>query len=814
MKYTKILLFALVAFFVMFPLTASANDDLEGLEEGDNYVNRDAIDYPTERYTLMDYSDASWYEVGERSADAGGSMLKHSAWAFYLALSQVVLMFVYQLFSLDIVDITKDAVTGITSAVAGGLVTGFGQFALAIFGIGLVIRSYVQQNWAAFMKLTTMVIISMALLFSISSERFDYVSLASGLSTTLENAVMNVNPSLTGDDDISVRNLDDTAVALENKVFHALIYQPYLLLQYGTTDEEEILSEDPERITAWLEQDPRTEEGFEAREDIAEDEYKEYNNYQAASSAGYDQTAYVLTMMLSTIVQGAVYFFIAMLRIMLQFGFIMLLLLAPFAIFLSLFPSFEAVIGKYLRLVGLVIMFKAITMFMILVSVSFISLGYDMTNTSDDLYYRIFIQIVFAIAIIFMYAKRGAVMNMIEGSGLSVEDMGGGRVPGMSRMGQAAKRGAGKVGGVTGGLAKKGVSKVGGKVGSGLKSSGARIKSGISGMSQKTKHAASSGFTAAGAGATAGVSKARAKGSQAVDRFKQQQMGGDPNAENIYAGNSGEREATKQETAKQEAAATREAEQKPSKFRSAKAFISQQQQGGPIGNETYNENPTNHSTGSGSGTGSVIKSKGSVAQTKGNVSSGRGALTNGSTGTKRNASTSTNSSKKQPKRAKMANSNLSSARSKGSKSQGRKSVKQSTKKLDAVRQNAGNKSQQSINRKANSYRQVPPKQGKNLTKGEAQRQVKTQKDPRQQDYRKINESNVRQARTNQSQSVRNADRRPSNHQATNQPKPSRTVSETPRETREPREPRETKQPRDRSERRLGTTSRIGRDRDE
>ncbi|CAG9622804.1 type IV secretion system protein [Sutcliffiella rhizosphaerae] len=426
MKKTIGFLCLVMLFWVVIPTTLFAEE-----------VTRDGQKHHESSYQLMNYSDTNWHEFGENTSNTIASSVKDFMWMINIIISKVVLMIVYQLFSLDIISLTIDAIKSISSSIADGLLSTFGAFALALFSLGLVVKSYIQQNWQAFLKLLTLVLISLALLFSISSERFDYISFVHGISVEVENMVMNVNPSLTGDSFIYSGDINTTAVALENKVFDALIYKPFLLLQYGTTDESAIIQDDPNRITAYLEADPRTEEGMVTRGEIAEREYKIYDNYNISAANGFSQAGYIMVMLLSTVVQGAVYFFIALLRIMLQFGLVMMLLLAPFAIFLSIFPSFETVVGKYVRALGLIVLFKGVVMFFILVAVSFISLGYDMTNTTDDLYYRIFMQIIMSVATIFLYTKRHVVMNMLEGASLSVEDMGGGafRMPRLHRGG-------------------------------------------------------------------------------------------------------------------------------------------------------------------------------------------------------------------------------------------------------------------------------------------------------------------------------------------------------------------------------------------
>jgi hypothetical protein len=392
-------------------------------------TERKAKAHDESAYELMSYADDGWWDVAGKTGSATATAVKNFFWMLNIVLSQITMMVIYQLFSLDVVDMTKDAVHEITAGTAGTLTYNFGLFALSIASLGIVVRSYIQQNWQAFFKLLTLVLLSLTLLFSIQSKKFNYIDLAHGLSTSLENAVMSVNPSLNDDEAFEFKSFNENtarnvSVAIENKVFDALIYKPYLLLQYGTTQERKILAEDSGRIKDYLKADPRTEEGVKKREEISKNEYTDYDNKNIFAGNGWKQAGYILVMILSTVIQGIVFFFIALIRVMLQFAFIMMLLLAPIMIFISLFPSFEALVGRYLKGTTILIVFKSITMFFVLVATSFISLGYEMTNMSDDLYYRIFIQIMFCVAVVFMYSKRHFALNMLEGATPNLQRIG------------------------------------------------------------------------------------------------------------------------------------------------------------------------------------------------------------------------------------------------------------------------------------------------------------------------------------------------------------------------------------------------------
>lgn len=246
-------------------------------------TERKAKERDESAYELMSYADDGWWDVAAKTGSATATAVKNFFWMINIVLSQITMMVVYQLFSLDVVDMTKDAVHEITAGTAGTLTFNFGLFALSVASLGIVVRSYIQQNWQAFFKLLTLILLSLTLLFSIQSKKFNYINLAHGLSTSLENAVMSVNPTLNDDNAFQFNSFDkntakNVSIAIENKVFDALIYKPYLLLQYGTTQETNILSEDSERVNSYLNADPRTEEGVKKREETAQKEYEQYDN--------------------------------------------------------------------------------------------------------------------------------------------------------------------------------------------------------------------------------------------------------------------------------------------------------------------------------------------------------------------------------------------------------------------------------------------------------------------------------------------------------------------------------------------------------
>lgn len=524
----------LAVFLLFIPSTINT-----AFAEGEDQPERESQKYDESRYDLMTYADDKWYEWAQKTGTKAVSGIKNFLWNINIIVAQITLMIIYQLFSLDIIELTKDSIMEIASGTAGSLIANLGMFALAIASLGVVIRAYINQNWQAFFKIVSLLVISMALLFSIQSKNFNYVDLAHNISVSIENAVMKVNPSLTDSTDFEVSegNIgNQVSVEVENKAYQSLLYKPYLLLQYGTTNEDTIneegsLNGEDTRINEYLNANPMTEDGSESRQDIAKREYEDLQNENIFAGNAFTTSAYIMGVILSTVIQAIVFFFLALMRIMLQFAFVFLLILFPFMLFISLFPSFENLISQYIKGIFLVIKFKAMAVFFVLVATSFITISYEMADMSNDIYYRIFIQSIFSIAIIFMYMKRQFVMDMLQGSGLSFSSMGAGE--GMGRQ-SLSRFNRGKEG--TKNIAKKGIG--GAKKGINGAKKGGKVAAKTIGTANAARNKASNMYDQAGRYAATKADSARSKVGEkmnkARDYVSQVQQGEIPNHDNPY----------------------------------------------------------------------------------------------------------------------------------------------------------------------------------------------------------------------------------------------------------------------------------------
>lgn len=392
-------------------------------EEQDTYVEpkivkqgdivREAKKYESIQYEPMTYIDDKWYFNTNEVLEKWKTTIKNAVWSINLTIAQLGFVIAFNVFSLDIIDLIKDSLTSIMSDTARIITQSVLLAFFALSGGYIVIKAYVRQDWGEFISIFTKVFISMVLLYSLLSSSGKVITFTNETSKFLEGLALQVNPTLTTShrSEVTAQNgslvtPNEMGAIFENKMYDAMLYKPYLYLSYGTTNEKEITKDDKDRVSNYLEADINSEEGIKKRKEITKSEFEELNNRGINARNITSQVGYISTVMIANILQIGIVFFLALLRILIQMAFIMLLLLFPLVLLASLFPSFENLSLNYIKSIFIVIGYKAISVFLVIVSVSFITLGYEMMASSNDIYYNMFISTIMSTCVIALWFMR------------------------------------------------------------------------------------------------------------------------------------------------------------------------------------------------------------------------------------------------------------------------------------------------------------------------------------------------------------------------------------------------------------------------
>ncbi|WP_426981379.1 CD3337/EF1877 family mobilome membrane protein [Bacillus pseudomycoides] len=424
------LVFVLLVCFV--PRTAFAEDaevKPKIVKEGDTV--REAEKYDSEQYNLMTYINEKWYMNTNEMLEQWKTAIKDAFWSLNVLIAKLGALIAYNLFSLDIINLMKDAVASIMSSTAKAITEGLLLAFFTLSGGYIVIRAYVKQDWGEFTRIFMRVFLSMVLLFTLLTNASKYITFANEASNYLEGIALQINPTLSGTSSSEnttssgvIKSTKELGAILENKVFDAMLFKPFLLLNYNTTNVKAITKEDENRITNYLNTSATKEDGVKKRKDIITNEFEKLENKTINATNAPAQIGFIVINTFANIGIVVLLFMLALLRIVLQVALIAMLIVFAVVLLASVFPTFENLTTNFLKSFFIIIGYKGFSIFVVIVAIAFVTIGFEMTSNSNNIYFNIFINLLMMAALLVVWFKRqllvaaatGAHHRIIDGS--------------------------------------------------------------------------------------------------------------------------------------------------------------------------------------------------------------------------------------------------------------------------------------------------------------------------------------------------------------------------------------------------------------
>lgn len=465
----------------------SIKDYVEKQDKLKEQRNRYEYD-PLGHYGLMSHGTEKWYEFKEKTGGGIAVSIKDMVWMWYVIATSLVTEIVFQMFNLDIISLFQAQLQDFTSSLAGKIITNLVTFGMAVMSVYIIIKAYMKQDFGAFFKLLGLIFLSLVMLFSIQSEKFNYIGIADTVSKSVENTIISVPFDPVGDSSSKEIGINgSTAVSMENKVFDALVVKPYLSLTYDDLDKSKIDSKRKKgyKVDDYLKSSPFKDEGIDKRDKIAKYETEDMENTTISNANAWTIVGNIFIYFLGLAVQGFVFGLLSIVRIGLQFAFLLLLALLPVVLLMSFFPTLEKGLFGWAKAVGFIIIGKAMIVFFIVFVMAIMSFVYRMQDVANDsISVTIFFTIAFAIACVWVYFQRNTIMaTVFSGGEISTRQL----QKGDSNFANASKNTGNKARQVAGAGA-GGFKKGAGKVASGARSMFTTNKSDTKANSNNRQH--------------------------------------------------------------------------------------------------------------------------------------------------------------------------------------------------------------------------------------------------------------------------------------------------------------------------------------
>lgn len=434
-----VLLFSFIGFSASHPIQVEAKTEVMYVavseEKGFPVVNKPPAEdkdeiyrrYEQNSFSLMNKEFKSRLNKINEFRQNMDSMIKNWMWSAASGVGRFNVRMVKGLFSLDLATQVKEPFQELSLDLANSLVNVATTFGLVMVAFFMVLKYATTGQFFEAVKIFGLAILTM-ISFAIFTDPkgnelfFDGVI---SIDHQLEKALAGVNPNfkpegqthfVPGQNAGEEGEEDDNDLAnrLAAEVFYNNVYVPYLYMQYGTADEEEIREHAVEyngqsfdRIGALLDNDSASEAQVAFVEDITDYEVDELGNTNPIYTNAFRWINLAFLYLITNALQFFIYGLLGIVRIAFQFLLVAIPVFFPIALLFAMLVQGKDVLGSYFKGLGTIMFIKGGISLLMVIFMSYVTLAYSvMNNHTTDPLDRIITFIAWILAPPFLWTFR------------------------------------------------------------------------------------------------------------------------------------------------------------------------------------------------------------------------------------------------------------------------------------------------------------------------------------------------------------------------------------------------------------------------
>ena len=415
-KIAVIVIFTAVVFLSLFGTVAHATGLVDDTVNADNLYSQ----YPLENYQLDFYVDNSWGWLPWNWLDGIGKSVQYGLycitnfiWTISLYLSNATGYVVQQAYKLDFINDMADSIGKSIQTLAGVTENGFGStgfyvgfllLIILIVGIYVAYTGLIKRETSKALHAVINFIVVFVLSASFIAYAPDYIKKINDFSSDISTASLDLGTKIMLPDSDSEGK--DSVDLIRDSLFSIQVQQPWLLLQFGNSDIEEIGAD---RVEALVSASPSADDGA-TREDVVKTEIEDNDNDNLTIPQVINRLGMVFFLLIFNLGITIFVFLLTGMMIFSQILFIIFAMFLPISFLLSMIPSYENMAKQAIVRVFNTIMTRAGITLIVTVAFSISSMFYNIS--SDYPFFMIaFLQIVCFAGI---YMKLGDLMSMFS----------------------------------------------------------------------------------------------------------------------------------------------------------------------------------------------------------------------------------------------------------------------------------------------------------------------------------------------------------------------------------------------------------------
>jgi len=386
--------------------------------------------YPLSNYQLDFYVDNSWSWLPWNWLDGIGKSVQYGlycitnfVWTISLYLSNATGYVVQEAYKLDFINDMADSIGKSIQTLAGVTANGFsssgfyvGFLLLIILVVGLYVAytGLIKRETSKALHAVINFVVVFVLSASFIAYAPDYIKKINEFSSDISTASLDLGTK------IMLPNSDsegkDSVDLIRDSLFSIQVEQPWLLLQFGNSNAEEIGTE---RVEALVSASPEDEDG-KTREEVVKTEIEDNDNNNLTIPQVVNRLGMVFFLLFFNLGITIFVFLLTGMMLFSQILFIIFAMFLPISFLLSMIPSYESMAKQAIVRVFNTIMTRAGITLIVTVAFSISSMFYNI-STDYPFFMVAFLQIVCFAGI---YMKLGDLMSMFSLNASDSQSMG------------------------------------------------------------------------------------------------------------------------------------------------------------------------------------------------------------------------------------------------------------------------------------------------------------------------------------------------------------------------------------------------------
>ena len=386
--------------------------------------------YPLSNYQLDFYVDNSWSWLPWNWLDGIGKSVQYGlycitnfVWTISLYLSNATGYVVQEAYKLDFINDMADSIGKSIQTLAGvtqngfsstGFYVGFLLLIILVVGMYVAYTGLIKRETSKALHAVINFVVVFVLSASFIAYAPDYIKKINEFSSDISTASLDLGTKIMLPNSESEGK--DSVDLIRDSLFSIQVEQPWLLLQFGNSNAEEIGTD---RVEALVSASPEDEDG-KTREEVVKTEIEDNDNNNLTIPQVVNRLGMVFFLLFFNLGITIFVFLLTGMMLFSQILFIIFAMFLPISFLLSMIPSYESMAKQAIVRVFNTIMTRAGITLIVTVAFSISSMFYNI-STDYPFFMVAFLQIVCFAGI---YMKLGDLMSMFSLNANDSQSMG------------------------------------------------------------------------------------------------------------------------------------------------------------------------------------------------------------------------------------------------------------------------------------------------------------------------------------------------------------------------------------------------------